>query len=217
MFREVSVATTVECATDCKRWTLLSERDQACIWHPFTQALNAAPPIPIVKGRGSYLYAETGEGYLDGISSWWVNLHGHGHPYIGEKIGSQAKELEHVLFAGFTHPQAVRLLRGSLACLGHTIPVFFISDNGSTAVETALKMVLQSGGKKLLSFEGGYHGDTFGAMSAGGKSFCNRPFWPYLFEVASIPPPLFGKRRNPGKHSRRRSRRERSVPLFSSR
>jgi adenosylmethionine-8-amino-7-oxononanoate aminotransferase len=173
-------------------WSL---RDQACIWHPFTQAQTAAPPIPIVRGKGSYLYTEEGDAYLDAISSWWVNIHGHAHPYIAEKIGAQADALEHILFAGFTHPQAVILAERLLAILPKGYSRVFYSDNGSTAVETALKMVFQAScnGKKLLSFEGGYHGDTFGAMSAGGKSFCNRPFWPYLFEIDSIPPPLFGK------------------------
>jgi len=170
-------------------------RDKECIWHPFTQAQTAAPPIAIVKGKGSYLYSERGDAYLDAVSSWWVNLHGHAHPYIAEKIGAQAKELEHVLFAGFTHPQAILLAERLLAALPVGYSRVFYSDNGSTAVETALKMALQAGDprKKLLSFEGGYHGDTFGAMSAAGKSFCNRPFWPYLFEVCSIPPPIFGK------------------------
>lgn len=175
-----------------RSWAL---RDQACIWHPFTQAQTAAAPIPIVRGKGSYLYSETGDAYLDAISSWWVNLHGHGHPYIAEKIKNQADELEHILFAGFTHPQAVVLAERLLEILPVGYSRVFYSDNGSTAVETALKMVFQAhgSGKNLLSFEGGYHGDTFGAMSAGGKSFCNRPFWPYLFEIDSIPPPVFGK------------------------
>lgn len=124
-----------------------------------------------------------------------MNLHGHGHPYIAERIAAQAKKLEHVLFAGFTHPQAIVLAERLLALLPCGYSRVFYSDNGSTAVETALKMVFQSKRTpaKLLSFEGGYHGDTFGAMSAAGKSFCNRPFWPYLFEVDSIPPPLFGR------------------------
>lgn len=182
----------METTTSHSSWAL---RDQTCIWHPFTQAQTAAPPIPIVRGNGSYLYSEIGDAYLDAISSWWVNLHGHAHPYIGEKIAAQAQELEHVLFAGFTHPQAVVLAERLLKILPVGYTRVFYSDNGSTAVETALKMALQANGagKKLLSFEGGYHGDTFGAMSAGGKSFCNRPFWPYLFEIDSIPPPLFGK------------------------
>src|SRR5215470_16558972 len=87
----------------------LIEKDLACIWHPFTQRQTARPPIPIVRAKGVYLYAEDGSSYLDAISSWWVNLHGHSHPHIAQKIAAQAKTLEHVIFAGFTHCPAVEL------------------------------------------------------------------------------------------------------------
>jgi adenosylmethionine-8-amino-7-oxononanoate aminotransferase len=165
------------------------------VWHPFTQAQTDPFPIPIVKGEGAYLYSENGTAYLDAISSWWTNLHGHAHPYIAQKIAAQAKELEHVIFAGFTHPQAVILAERLLSLLPDGYARVFYSDNGSTAVEVALKMAFQAkgGGKGLLSFHEAYHGDTFGAMAAAGKTHYNRPFWPYLFHVASIPPPLFGK------------------------
>ncbi len=181
----------MEAASYKSSWTL---RDQACIWHPFTQAQTAAAPIPIVKGKGPYLYSESGDAYLDGISSWWVNIHGHAHPYIARKINSQARELEHVLFAGFTHPQAIILAERLLSILPSGYSRVFYSDNGSTAVEVALKMAFQVGEKKMriLSFEGAYHGDTFGAMAAAGKNHYNRPFWPYLFEVHSIVPPMPG-------------------------
>jgi adenosylmethionine-8-amino-7-oxononanoate aminotransferase len=170
-------------------------RDAVSIWHPFTQAQTESPPLPIVRGEGVYLYGEDGRGYLDAISSWWVNLHGHGHPYIAQAIFQQAERLEHVLFAGFTHPQAILFAERLLALLPKGYSRIFYSDNGSTAVEVALKMAFQSkkGGKKLLCFEAGYHGDTFGAMSAAGKSHYNRPFWPYLFEVCAIPPPSAGR------------------------
>lgn len=173
-------------------WSL---RDQKCIWHPFTQAQTAGPPIPIIRGKGSYLFSETGEAFLDAISSWWVNLHGHSHPYIAQKICEQAQELEHVLFAGFTHPQAIILGERLLSLLPPGYSHVFYSDNGSTAVEAALKMALQmkGNGKKVLSFQNGYHGDTFGAMAAAGKTGFNRPFWPYMFEVHSIVPPLPGR------------------------
>ncbi len=169
-------------------------RDLATIWHPFTQALTAPPPIPIVRAKGATLYSETGEAYLDAISSWWVNLHGHAHPVIANAIARQAEILEHVLFGGCTHPQAILYAERLLALLPEYSRVFY-SDNGSTAIETALKMVFQASGeaKTLLSFEGAYHGDTFGAMSAAGKTHFNRPFWPYLFEAVSIPPPFFGR------------------------
>ncbi len=170
-------------------------RDLACIWHPFTQAYSAPAPIPIFKGEGAYLYSETGEAYLDAISSWWVNLHGHAHPYIAERIAQQARELEHVMFAGFTHPQAILFAERLLACLPSGYSRVFYSDNGSTAVEAALKIALQASGagKKILSFTGAYHGDTFGAMAAAGKNRFNRPFWPYFFEIHSIEPPTPGR------------------------
>lgn len=171
------------------------ERDLACVWHPFTQALGAVPPIPLVKGKGAYLYSEKGEMFLDGISSWWVNLHGHAHPYIAEKISAQALELEQVIFAGYTHPQAIVLAERLLSLFTADYTHVFYSDNGSTAVEAALKMAFQikGKGKKLLSFQAAYHGDTFGAMAAAGKSFYHQPFWPYLFPVHSILPPILGK------------------------
>lgn len=178
------------CSTQSS-WAL---RDLSCVWHPFTQAQTETPPIPIVRGQGAYLYSEDGTAFLDAISSWWTNLHGHVHPYIAEKIATQAKRLEHVLFAGFTHPQAVILAERLLSLFENEYSRVFYSDNGSTAVEVALKMALQTkgAGKKLLSFHEAYHGDTFGAMAAAGKTHYNRPFWPYLFQVESIPPPLFG-------------------------
>jgi adenosylmethionine-8-amino-7-oxononanoate aminotransferase len=170
-------------------------RDRESVWHPFTQAQIEDAPIPIVQGSGAYLIDHTGKAYLDAVSSWWVNLHGHAHPYIAAKIKEQAETLEHVLFAGYTHPQAIVLAERLLKLAPKGYSRVFYSDNGSTAVEVAIKMALQAAKKKgkILSFEGGYHGDTFGAMAASGKTPFNRPFWPYLFEVVSIPPPLPGK------------------------
>lgn len=177
---------------EAKSWTL---RDSVCLWHPFTQVQTAPPPLPIVQGKGAYLYTETGERYLDATSSWWVNLHGHAHPYIAEKIAAQARELEHVLFAGCTHPQAIVFAERLLDILPMGKARVFYTDNGSTAVEAALKMAFQASGKgkTVVSFKGGYHGDTFGAMAAAGRTHYNRPFWPYLFHVHSILPPLPGR------------------------
>ena len=117
--------------------------DKKHIWHPFTQMHTARPPIPIVRAKGAYLYAEDGSSYLDAISSWWVNLHGHAHPYIVEKIKSQAEILEHVIFADFTHAPAVELGSRLLSILPGAMSKVFYSDNGSTAVEVALKIALQ--------------------------------------------------------------------------
>lgn len=179
----------------------LVERDRSCIWHPFTQMQTASPPIPIVKGEGVYLYSEDGRRYLDGISSWWVNLHGHAHPYITSKIKSQADDLEHVIFADFTHAPAVELASRLLPLLPGGMSKLFYSDNGSTAVEVALKIALQywynkdprTAKKKVVCFKSSYHGDTFGAMSAAGRNEFNRPFWSHLFDVESIDVPLLGK------------------------
>lgn len=178
----------------------LMEQDRACIWHPFTQMHTTAFSIPIVRAKGLYLYDENGMRYADGISSWWVNLHGHAHPYIAEKIATQAKILEHVLFAGFTHPPAVHLASRLLQLLPGQMSKIFYSDNGSTAVECAIKMALQywynqdCETKKLqiICFRNSYHGDTFGAMSASGKNAFNKPFWKHLFEVKTIDLPQKG-------------------------
>lgn len=176
----------------------LADLDRKCIWHPFTQMQTARPPIPIVRAKGVYLYDQEGKTYLDGISSWWVNLHGHAHPYIVEKIKAQAEVLEHVIFADFTHAPAVHLAERLPAILPGSMSKVFYSDNGSTAVEVALKIALQYWHNqnipksKIVCFKGSYHGDTFGAMSAAGKNAFNRPFWNQLFDVESIDPPLKG-------------------------
>jgi len=177
----------------------LTEIDQQCIWHPFTQMKTAFPPIPIVEGQGLYLHAADGRKYLDGISSWWVNLHGHAHPHIINKMMSQAKTLEHVIFADFTHPPAIELAQRLLGVLPGAMAKIFYSDNGSTAVEIAIKMAIQywrnnhSPHKvKIISFKNSYHGDTFGAMSAAGRNGFNRHFWQHLFAVETIDPPTRG-------------------------
>lgn len=177
----------------------LIEKDRACLWHPFTQMKLARSPIPIVRAKGVYLYGEDGRSYLDGISSWWVNLHGHAHPYIIEKIKAQAEQLEHVIFADFTHAPAVELASRLLSILPGRMSKIFYSDNGSTAVEVALKIALQYWHNqhiprsKVICFKNSYHGDTFGAMSAAGRNEFNRPFWKHLFDVESIDPPLKGR------------------------
>ncbi len=186
-------------ATTLVQTPSLVEKDRACIWHPFTQMQTARPQIPIVRAKGAYLYAEDGTSYLDAISSWWVNLHGHAHPYIVQKIKSQAEILEHVIFADFTHAPAVELASKLLSILPGTMSKVFYSDNGSTAVEVALKIALQywhnrnTPKTKVICFKNSYHGDTFGAMSAAGRNEFNRPFWKHLFDVESIDPPLKGQ------------------------
>lgn len=147
-------------------------------------------PIPIVKGAGTCIFDDEGNQYLDAISSWWVTLHGHAHPYIAEKIYKQAMTLEQVIFAGFTHEPAVLLAERLLEILPGSFSRIFYSDNGSTATEVALKMALQywwnkgiQHRKKILAFNNSYHGDTFGAMSVSERSVFTLAFQEKLFEV----------------------------------
>lgn len=171
----------------------LIERDKTVIWHPYTQMKDAQQPIPIVRGEGVSLFDEDGNKYIDAVSSWWVNIHGHAHPYIAEKVAKQLKELEHVIFAGFTHEPAVLLAERLLPLLPGKQDKVFYTDNGSTAVEVALKMCLQywnnngnTQKKKVLAFKDAYHGDTFGAMSVSGRSIFTNPFSDLLFDVEFI-------------------------------
>lgn len=175
---------------------IISERDKRIIWHPFTQEKTAAKVISVKRAQGCYLYDENDKAYLDLISSWWVNLHGHAHPEIAKSIYEQAKLLEHVIFAGFTHEPAVNLCEGLQTILPSDLCKFFFSDNGSTAVEVALKMAYQywhnlglQEKTTFLSFDGGYHGDTFGAMSVGAKSGFHNQFKDLFFHVLSVPYP----------------------------
>ena len=168
----------------------LVERDRACVWHPYTQALAQPDLLPIVSGKGVYLYTSDGRRLLDGISSWWVNIHGHSHPRLNEALAAQARELEHVVFAGCTHPPAVDLAERLVAALPPGLTRVFYSDNGSTAVEVALKLAYQywrnRGEPRRLQFvtlHGAYHGDTTGAMSASDASVFTEPFRPLLFPV----------------------------------
>ncbi|RNI29010.1 adenosylmethionine--8-amino-7-oxononanoate transaminase [Rufibacter latericius] len=177
----------------------LSARDQQVNWHPYTQMQTAPPPIGIVRAEGAVLYAEDGTEYIDAVSSWWVNIHGHAHPHIAERVSQQLRTLEHVIFAGFTHAPAVELSERLLKLLPQNQAKVFYSDNGSTAVEVALKMALQFwhnqgiNKTKIIALEGSYHGDTFGAMSVSERSVFTRPFQQYLFDVEFLPVPVPGK------------------------
>ncbi len=174
----------------------LVERDRLRVWHPYTQTQTSPPPLPIVRGEGVYLYTEDGRRLLDGISSWWVNIHGHSHPRLNRAIAEQAARLEHVLFAGCTHAPAVELAERLVEALPRGLTRVFYSDNGSTAVEVALKLALQywsnSGRPERRAFvtlHHAFHGDTVGAMSASEDSVFTRAFAPLLFEVARVDSP----------------------------
>ncbi|MBV8327322.1 adenosylmethionine--8-amino-7-oxononanoate transaminase [Chryseobacterium sp.] len=176
----------------------LRQRDKAVNWHPYTQMKTADDIIPVVRGKGIYLYDEQGKQYMDVVSSWWVTLHGHSHPHIAQRVFEQLNTLEQVIFAGFTHEPATQLSENLLQLLPSAQKKAFYSDNGSTAVEVALKMCIQyahNHGKKktkILAFKNAYHGDTFGAMSVSEKSFWTKPFESMLFEVVFIDTPNAG-------------------------
>jgi len=174
----------------------LSTRDAAVVWHPFTQHHIEPLSIPITHGEGVYLVDADGKKYIDAISSWWVSIHGHAHPYLAQKIYEQALKLEQVIFAGFTHEPAIQLAERLLGHLPANFQKVFYSDNGSTAVEVGVKMALQvfhnqgqTQKRKIIAFEDAYHGDTFGAMSLGAPSAFNAPFQDMLFEVEFLPSP----------------------------
>ena len=177
----------------------IKERDRQVIWHPYTPMKVWPEAIAIAKGEGVYLIDEDGNRYIDAISSWWVNLHGHSHPHIAQKVSEQLSVLEHCIFAGFTHEPAVRLAERLLEILPSGMEKIFYSDNGSTAVEVAIKMALQYWNnkgikkKKLVALENAYHGDTFGAMAVSGRSIFTEAFTEFLFDVEFVPFPEKGK------------------------
>ncbi|MFS4492450.1 adenosylmethionine--8-amino-7-oxononanoate transaminase [Maribacter sp. 2308TA10-17] len=173
----------------------LSERDKKFIWHPLTQHQTAAAPIGIVKAKDALLWDEDGNEYIDGIASWYTCMYGHSNDTITTAIKNQMQKLDFVMFSGFTHEPAVKLSENLLRILPENQAKIFFNDNGSTAVEAAIKMALQyhhnRGDKRgtLIAFEDGFHGDTFGAMSASGLSSYNGPFEDFLLKVERIPPP----------------------------
>jgi adenosylmethionine-8-amino-7-oxononanoate aminotransferase len=173
----------------------IQQKDKEFVWHPFTHLKYVEMPVQIVRGEGAFFYDAEGNKLLDGISSWWVNLHGHCHPYISQKVSEQLHTLEHAIFSSFTHEPAVLLAERLIGHLPENQSKIFYSDNGSTAVEVGLKMVLQYwhnqgiSKKKFIAFENAYHGDTFGGMSVGARNVFNNAFENLLFDVIHIPLP----------------------------
>ena len=163
------------------------------IWHPFTQEALDPRPIRIAKAEGAYLYREDGRRLIDGISSWWVNIHGHCHARIMKAIAEQSRKLDHVLLAGFSHEAAEELSRRLRGILPGALTHLFFSDDGSTAIEVAIKMAVQywqnvgRGEKKaIVALEHAYHGDTAGAMSVGDDSSFTEPFRMMRFPVHRV-------------------------------
>lgn len=170
----------------------LLKKDKEYVWHPFTQAKTAKDPLQIIEAKDAKLFTQDGKSYIDVNSSWWVNVHGHGRAEIGQAIQEQFSKIDHVIFADATHPSAVQLAEELVHLLGDPFSKVFFSDNGSTAVEVALKMVVQYWNNRqekkhrIVAMHGAYHGDTFGAMSVGQRGYFNVPFEPYFFNVDFI-------------------------------
>lgn len=173
----------------------LSLRDARHIWHPLTQHKTHGTAHGIARARGVYLYDTEGKAYIDAISSWYTAVYGHCNPKITRRVAAQMEKLDQVVFTGFTHEPAVGLSEKLLGHLPGNQEKVFFSENGSTAVEVALKMALQyhynlgAPRKVLLAFESGFHGDTFGALSVSGLSVYNGPFEGMALEVRRIPVP----------------------------
>ncbi|TPN87604.1 adenosylmethionine--8-amino-7-oxononanoate transaminase [Aquimarina algicola] len=173
----------------------LQERDQKFIWHPLTQHKIHQEALPIVKAKGALLYGEDGKTYIDGIASWYTAMYGHCNAFVLEKAQEQMQQLDQIVFSGFTHEPAIRLSEELIGLLPTNQEKIFFSDNGSTANEIGIKMALQyhfNKGKKkntIIAFENGFHGDTFGAMSASGLSVYNGPFEDFFIDVQRIPTP----------------------------
>src|SRR5580698_386136 len=193
------------------------ERDLAHVWHPCTQMKDhdaLVPMIPIRSGQGIWLTDFAGQRYLDAISSWWVNLFGHANPRINAALRAQLESLEHVLLAGFTHEPVIRLSEALTALAPAGLTRCFYADNGSAAVEVAVKMsfhywrnVGRSGKRRFVTLSGSYHGETLGALAVGNVELYKDIYQPLLMDVITVPSPDCFER-EPGEswaqHSRRR-------------
>lgn len=180
----------------------LLRRDRERVWHPFTQMKDYAvcDHLLIERAEGLYLYDADGNRYTDTVSSWWVNVHGHGHPRIKQAIVRQLDEIDHIMFSGFTHRPAIELADRLAAITPDGLNKVFFSDNGSTAVEVALKMSFQywqhlgrKEKKRFAYLEHSYHGDTLGAVSVGGVDLFHSTFRPLLFDGYRLPSPALSR------------------------
>ena len=175
------------------------DRDLAVVWHPCTQMRehpDTLPLVPIRRGRGAWLEGVDGVRYLDAVSSWWTNLFGHAEPRIAEAIATQARELEHVIYAGFSHAPGLALAEALLAVAPPGLARVFYGDNGSAAIEIALKMSFHSHANRgdgartrFVALRNGYHGETIGALSMGDIPLYRRVYAPLLLEPLFAPSP----------------------------
>lgn len=168
-------------------WTSTVQKN---VWYPYTQMMTAPPAIPVERAEGVYLHTKDGRRILDGISSWWVNVHGHNHPRLNAALTRQVEKMAQIIFAGFTHEPGARLASELVECTPGNLPHVFYSDDGSTAVEVALKMTFQYWRLRgepqrelFVSFRNAFHGDTFGAMAVGDVAEFHAEFQPLFCQV----------------------------------
>src|SRR5690349_20198016 len=173
-------------------------RDLAHVWHPCTQMKDheSLPPIPIRRGTGAWLEDYDGRRYLDAISSWWVNIFGHANPRINAAVRAQLEQLEQVILAGFTHEPVIALSEELCAIAPEGLTRCFYADNGSSAVEVAVKMsfhywrnVCQSAKRRFLTLSNSYHGETLGALAVGDVELYKDIYRPLLMDVITVPSP----------------------------
>jgi len=194
----------------------LAERDLRHVWHPCTQMKDheQLPPIPVRRAQGCWIEDYDGHRYLDAISSWWVNLFGHCHPRINAALSAQLQQFEHVLLAGFTHEPAIALAEELVRVAPAGLTRCFYADNGSAAIEVALKMSFhywQNQGRprkrRFVTLSNSYHGETLGALAVGNVDLYKRVYAPLLMQVLTVPSPDCYER-EPGEswadHSRRK-------------
>ncbi len=176
----------------------LMRRDLAVLWHPCTQMKDheSYPLIPIKNGKGVWLHDFDGNRYIDAISSWWVNIFGHANPTINAALSEQANQLEHVIFAGFSHEPGIRLAERLVAMTPQKLERVFYGDNGSSAVEIALKMSFhywKNKGKpkktQFVNLANSYHGETFGALAVGDVALYKETYEPLLMTCRTVESP----------------------------
>ena len=176
----------------------LSRRDLGVVWHPCTQMRDheSVPMIPIRRGSGVWLEDYDGRRYLDAISSWWVNLFGHANPHINARVAAQLERLEHVILAGFTHEPAIELAERLTRLAPAGLTRCFYADNGSAAVEVAVKMSFhywrnlgRPDKKRFITLTNSYHGETLGALAVGDVELYRSVYRPLLMDVITVPSP----------------------------
>jgi adenosylmethionine-8-amino-7-oxononanoate aminotransferase len=176
----------------------LVARDLSVLWHPCTQMHDheTLPMVPVVRGEGAWLVGADGKRYLDAVSSWWTNLFGHAEPRIAGALKDQLDRLEHVIFAGFTHEPAVELAEELVRITPKGLDRVFLADNGSAAIEVALKMSFhywlnRGHGEKtrFIALTGSYHGETLGALSVSDVALYRKTYAPLLLTPELAPSP----------------------------